>query len=852
MSQISRRTLIKASAATAAAAAVAAPGVASAEMMESPKEHPGYPAAKESAAIFPENPLPESDLSLTGSFNLGKSQLNEGESITAFRWGVVRPVVKGGRIVGCKPFEHDYQPSVNLQGIAEMPYSTARIRYPMVRESYLKNGPASRAARGDENEKWVRVSWDKALELAAKAIRDTYDNYGPSAVYGSSYGWMSTGKLNAAITCQHRLLNLMGGFVGRRNSYSSAAVNTIFPYVVGTGDPRSTSWDVVIKHSERVVFWGCDPVVTNDIDWYTTLHNYAGYLRALKKKGTKTISVNPVETDTAEYMGSEWIHPNPGTDPAVMAAMIYELDATGKIDKAFLDKYTYGWAELRRYIVGEEDGVKKTPEWAEKISGVPASKIRSFAHEVQEHRTMFMIGWGIQRIDFGEQSHWMLAALCSVLGQIGLPGGGLGTNYHYSSGGSPLSEAPFMAQIPSSVKPVRPVTKPWKGSKVLPVAAVSDALLHPGKTVDYDGKKVTFPDFHLVMWAGGNPFAHHPDTNQLARAFKKPDTVIVTDIVWTATARHADIVLPACTAFEHNDITNIGTYSNDGFIAMKQAIEPQWEAKPDYDIFSALADKLGIKQAYTEGRSQMDWIRKFYNDARQMGATLGQKMPDFDTFWKKGYLLFPVSEENRNYVSFADFRADPKAHPLSTESGKIQLFSPKIAGYHYNDCLGHPTYFQPTEGVAAATKEFPLALMACRSRYRMHSQLDCTATRLRGTIEDREPVWINPKDAKARGIQNGDICLVKSRRGQILAGAVLTDRIIPGVIVVHHGGWFNPRQTAHGVVDVRGNSNTLVLDKPTSKLARGNLASTANVEVSLWKGAVPEVTVYDQPPRTIV
>ena len=147
MSQISRRTLIKASAATAAAAAVAAPGVASAEMMESPKEHPGYPAAKESAAIFPENPLPESDLSLTGSFNLGKSQLNEGESITAFRWGVVRPVVKGGRIVGCKPFEHDYQPSVNLQGIAEMPYSTARIRYPMVRESYLKNGPASRATR---------------------------------------------------------------------------------------------------------------------------------------------------------------------------------------------------------------------------------------------------------------------------------------------------------------------------------------------------------------------------------------------------------------------------------------------------------------------------------------------------------------------------------------------------------------------------------------------------------------------------------------------------------------------------------------------------------------------------------
>lgn len=275
--------------------------------------------------------------------------------------------------------------------------------------------------------------------------------------------------------------------------------------------------------------------------------------------------------------------------------------------------------------------------------------------------------------------------------------------------------------------------------------------------------------------------------------------------------------------------------------------------KPDYDIFSALADKLGIKQAYTEGRSQMDWIRKFYNDARQMGATLGQKMPDFDTFWKKGYLLFPVSEENRNYVSFADFRADPKAHPLSTESGEgFSSSRRRLPAITITTAWGIRPISSRLKVSPAATKEFPLALMACKSRYRMHSQLDCTATRLRGTIEDREPVWINPKDAKARGIQNGDICLVKSRRGQILAGAVLTDRIIPGVIVVHHGGWFNPRQTAHGVVDVRGNSNTLVLDKPTSQLARGNLASTANVEVSLWKGAVPEVTVYDQPPRTIV
>lgn len=846
MSGISRRNLFKTAAAATSAAAL--PTAASAAA--APRDlHEGYPAAKGSAALYAEE-APASDLSLTGTFSLGKSTLNEGSGITAFRWGIVRPVVKGGKVVACLPFEHDYAPSVNLDGLAELPYVSSRIRYPMVRESYLKDGPASRGKRGED--RWVRVSWDKALELAANEIRRVYDSYGPSAVYGSSYGWMSTGKVVAATPCMHRLLNLMGGFIKRRNSYSTAAINTIMPYVVGTGDPRCTSWDVVIRHSERVVLWGCDPLVTDDIDWYTTLHNHAGYFRALKKKGTRTIAVNPIATDTAEYLGSEWIAPNPGTDVAMMAAMIYELDATGKADRAFLEKYTSGWKELRAYITGEEDGVKKTPEWAEKICGVPAAKIRSFAHEIQEHRTMLMFGWGIQREDFGEQPHWMMVALASVLGQIGLPGGGFGTNYHYSSGGAPLSNAPFMPQIPSAVKPVYPQKHPWKGSETLPVAAVSDCLLNPGKTVDYDGKKVTYPEVHLVMWTGGNPFAHHPDTNQVARAFRKPDTVIVTDYVWTATARHADIVFPACTAFEHPDITSIGTYSNDGFVAMHQTIEPQWESKTDYEIFAELAKRLGVGEQYTEGRDVMGWVKKIYADTKKLGDSIGQKMPEFDEFWKKGYLLFDVSPENRNYVAFEDFRKDQVKNRLSTESGKIQLFSPKIASYGYPDCKGHPAYFVATEGVARATPEFPLALMACKSRYRMHSQLDCTNTRSRGAIEDREPLWINPKDAKARGIANGDLCLVKSRRGQVLAGAVVTERVIPGVIVIHHGAWYNPVKTGKGMVDIHGNSNTLVLDKPTSRLARGNLASTANVEVELWKGAVPRVTVFDQPERVIL
>ena len=353
MTDLSRRGLLKAGGLAACAAALPSVSTAANAATNAPKKTPGgpdltdNPAARASGARFaPEaGALPTSDLTLTDTFNLGRSTLDEGDVITASRWGVVRGHVQGGKLVRVTPFEHDYAPSVNLPGLRHLPYSPSRIRYPMVREGYLKNGPASRANRGKE--KFVRVSWEKALELVASEMTRVYENYGPSAVFGRSYGWMSTGKVNASINLQQRLLNLMGGFIGCENSYSTAAISKILPYVVGTGDPRSTSWDVVLEKSERVVFWGCDPLVTNDIDWLTTLHNGTGYVRALKEKGTKTVSVNPIRTDTAEFLGSEQISPRPGTDCAMMLGMIHELVRTQEADLEFLKTHT-GLARIPR------------------------------------------------------------------------------------------------------------------------------------------------------------------------------------------------------------------------------------------------------------------------------------------------------------------------------------------------------------------------------------------------------------------------------------------------------------------------------------------------------------------------
>lgn len=844
MTSISRRSFLAVAAASGAAAL--SNTVSAQEKPSVSEKFKDYPAGAKSAAKYPALPEPLPNLSLTETFSLGKSPLNEGSCITACHWGIVRPQVRGGKMVALHPFEYDYAPSPNINGLCNLPYSASRIHYPMVRESYLKDGPASREKRGTD--RWVRVSWDQALDLVSNEMKRIYADFGPSAMFGRSYGWMSSGKVNAAINLQQRLLNLCGGFIQTTNSYSTAAIGRILPYVVGMSDPTSTSWDNVLKNSKRVVLWGADPLVTDDIDWVTTLHNAAGYFRALKDSGIKTISINPIATDTAEYLNSEWIAPIPGTDCALMLGMIHELEKTGKCDHNFINKYTSGWKEFNAYVMGKTDGIEKTPAWASKVTGVPESRIKSLAHELQENRTMIMMGWGIQRIQYGEQPHWMGFALASALGQIGLPGGGIGTNYQYSSGGSPAAYGPFVGGVPASVEPVLPYNKAWKGSKVIPVARFVDCFLHPGKTIDFNGTKVTYPEVKMVMWASGNPFAHQPSTNQLLEAWKIPETVVVTDTCWTATARHADIVLPAATQFEHNDITNIGTYSNDGIVAMQQAIEPQYESKPDYWIFSKLAKRMGCGDQFTEGRSEMDWIKFIYEQSRKFGAQMGVKLPSFENFWKKGYFLYDVRPQERDYVAFANFRKDPKRNSLGTESGLIQIYSPKIASYGYKSCLGHPSYLEPTEGLNTPNKKYPLAYMACKSRYRMHSQLDGTSSHDFASILKREPIWINPENAKSLGIEDGDIVLVKNDRGALLAGAYVTDRIRKDTVVVHHGAWYEPVKMTDGtLLDIHGNSNTLTMDIPTSDLACGNVASSGLVSVTKYTGKLSEIKVWDQP-----
>ncbi len=326
--------------------------------------------------------------------------------------------------------------------------------------------------------------------------------------------------------------------------------------------------------------------------------------------------------------------------------------------------------------------------------------------------------------------------------------------------------------------PVAALNRPIGRSPInsyIPVARISDLLLHPGETIDYNGQRITFPEIKLIYWCGGNPFHHHQDINRLVQAWQRPETVIVHEIFWTPTARYADIVLPATTTLERNDIAS----SPDRYMfAMHQAIDPVGEARNDFDIFADVGERLGFREDFTEGRSEMEWLRHLYEIVRQQAARHGIERPDFETFWEQGYVADPVAT---HYDYLSGYRADPDGKKLKTPSGKIEIFSEKVASFGYDDCPGHPVWIEPAEWLGSPQAERKLHLISNQPTMRLHAQLDNGPVSRASKVQGREPVLINPQDAAERGIADGDVVRLFNARGACLAGAVVTDAMSRGV-----------------------------------------------------------------------
>ncbi|GFM50951.1 dimethylsulfoxide reductase [Pseudomonas cichorii] len=752
-------------------------------------------------------------------------------TFTSLHWGVYRPQVVDGQLEALVPAEWDKDPSPIGDSVAGAIASPTRIKRPAVRRSFLHESGGRPDLRGQEP--FVEVSWDVALDLVARELRRIKNEHGNQAIFGGSYGWGSAGRFHHAQSQLHRFLNCVGGYVFSTDSYSLGAGRVLMPHIVGNMDwllAAHTSWRNLAEHCELFVAFGGLPAKNAQTSpGGASDHLLGEALQAMSKAGVEFVNVSPLRDDLAGPEKNEWLAIRPGSDTALMMALSWVLITRGLHDEAFVQRYTVGYERFRDYLLGHVDGQPKDPHWAEKLTGIAARQITELAQRMASKRTMINVAYSLQRSIHGEQPFWMTVTLAALLGQIGLPGGGFGLGYgcmNNTGSGRKAFSGPRFEQGSNPVK------------DFIPVARVADMLLNPGAPFDYNGQQRHYPDIRLVYWAGGNIFHHHQDLNRLLDAWQRPETIIVHEQYWTAQARYADIVLPATTALERNDI---GSAASDRFmIAMQQAIEPVGEARDDYSILADLAQRMGVGDSFTEGRDASAWLRHIYEQSRERAETFGVQLPDYEQFWHDG--LFEVQYPETDIILLKPFRDDPQANPLPTPSGRIEIFSERIAGFGYADCPGHPVWLDKP------ASSFPLHLLSNQPRTRLHSQYDHGACSRASKIHEREPLTLNRSDAQARGVSDGDVVRVFNERGAFLAGVIVSDDIRPGVVQIATGAWFDPLvHGQRGSLEKHGNPNMITLDVGASSLSQGCAAQTASVEIVRWDGELPEVTAFEPP-----
>lgn len=768
----------------------------------------------------------------------------KGKSVrrNASHWGTFTAEVEDGQLTAVKPFPGDPDPSPILDAVLDYADSAARVATPVVRKGWLDNGPGgTREKRGAEP--FVAVSWDKALDLVAGEVKRVVEKHGNTAIYGGSYGWGSAGCFHVANAQLYRFLNCYGGFTEKSESYSYAAGTVITKRILGSFDSvvgHSTSWASMAESTRLMVMFGGAPLKNTQVEFGGVGHHTTpAWLRKIREAGARFVVISPIRDDYPDFLDAEWITPRPNTDTAILLGIAHTLLTEGLYDRAFLDRYCVGFDRFARYLTGADDRRPKDAVWAGAIAALDPEIIRNLARRMAATRTMLTLTWSLQRTDHGEQPYWAAIAVAAMLGQIGLPGGGFGFGYgSESSLGMPRRRL-SAPRVPALENPTR---------KSIPVARISDMLLNPGGAYQYDGEDRTYPDIRMIYWCGGNPFHHHQDLNRLVRAWQRPETIVVHEPYWTATARYADIVLPATTTIERMDMA---ASSRDRFlVVMEPVIPPVGQARDDHQIFADLAGRLGFRQRFTEGRTPEEWLRHLYDRFRQQASAVKVELPDFDTFWAQGHVEIP--EPETPFVMLEDFRRDPEAHKLKTPSGKIEIFSEAIASFGYDDCPPHPAWMEPLEWLGAPkAKRYPLHLMSNQPRTRLHGQMDHSRVSRGGKRREREPILIHPEDAASRGIRDGDIVRVFNDRGAMLACATLSDEIRREVVQIATGATYDPAEPGvPGSLEKHGNPNVLTLDKGTSKLAQGPTAHSTLVEIERYDGVPPPVTAF-VPPKII-
>lgn len=757
-------------------------------------------------------------------------------TLTTSHWGTYHITSSGRKLTGVEPWQGDPDPSPLGKSFVGAVEGSVRVARPAVRKGWLDSDRSSR--RGSDE--FVEVDWDVALDFVAKEIQRIRTSHGNASIYGGSYGWASAGRFHHAQSQIHRFLRLAGGYTSSKLTYSSAAGEVILPHVIGSLDGLvggHSTWDGIAEEGRLVVAFGGLPRRNAQVQsGGLGRHEALSAVRSAAQRGVRFITVSPVREDSPDGVTSEWIALRPGSDVAVMLGIAHVLISEGLCDFSFLASHCVGFDAVRSYVLGEADGMAKTPIWAASLAGIGAERIASLAREMSALRTMIMVNWAVQRADYGEQPYWMAVTLAALLGQIGLRGGGVGFGYSSTNGVGRADLGFRWPSLPQSPNPVK---------TFIPVARVSDMLLNPGGQLEFNGQLLTYPDIRMIYWAGGNPFHHHQDLNRLVEAWQRPDTVIVHEPYWTATAKHADIVLPVTTTLERDDFA-VANRENI-VVAMKRVIAPIGDARDDFEVFASLAARLGIESEFTEGRNASEWIELLYSEARTAAGTQGISLPPFGEFWEEGHVEFERAVQSHTLLGL--FRKDPRRNPLATPSGRIELFSDVISSFRYEDCVGHAAWFEPKEWLGNARDDlYPLHLLSPQPADKLHSQYDHGSVSRSGKVAGRAPLRMNPIDAAKRGLDDGDIAKVFNDRGACLAGVVLTEALLPRVVQLPTGAWYDPAAPEFPwSIEKHGNPNVLTPDRGSSRLAQAPSCNSTLVQVVRFDGPVPDVTAFEKP-----
>ena len=636
-------------------------------------------------------------------------------------------------------------------GQIERTYHPDRLKYPMRRVG----------ARGSG--KFERVSWDVALDEVSRELLRIRDTYGNAAILdGSRTG--SQSMLHGRVAAQ-RFINMFGGCTDLWSNMSAEAEVFAVHMTYGEkADYKSSGREPTdYVNSPLIVMWGWSP---GDGTFGT---GTMSYLKAAKRQGTRFICVDPRRTMTSRQLADEHVFIRPGTDAAALIAMAQVIVSEGLHDQAYCDRHVFGMDAYCAYLLGEDDGLAKTPEWAAAIAGIDATTLRRLAIEFATTKpAALQTGYAAGRTAHGEQFHRAAYALAAITGNVGIVGGSSGTS-NGTTGRSGIRSLPI-GRNPIGARVATPL--------------LAD-LLARGKAGGYPA------DIKLIYSSGGDLFNQCPNVNKMVASLDGVEFIVAQDHFVTPTARYADILLPATTFWERNDVHTPWAGAGHYAIFMRQAIEPMHECRNDIDIFSELARRVGI-EGYND-KSELDWLRELTSGA----------VDDFPRFIEQGVARFAPPEDG---VAFArEIRGESK---FSTPSGKIEIYSTTLANNPDPYGLGRippiPTWIPSDD----APPQYPLSLCTPKSRARTHSIHGNQPGLAR---VDPDNVWLHPSDAASRGISDGQRVRVFNDRGVTMLPAKVTDRIAQGVVSVKEGAWFIPDDTG---VDTQGCANVLTADRP--------------------------------------